>query len=154
MIVKLSSLYNSKTTHHPKKQLRLTSSHSSFSPPPTPGNHSITHVLSVPFFSKASGERGLDTKAVRLPWTWNRTVLPESEWEGNKVGFESESDIAQSCPTLCDPMDCSLPRSSIHGIFQARVLEWVAISFSRGSSPPRDWTWVSRIVGRCFYRLS
>ena len=47
-------------------------------------------------------------------------------------------------------MDCSLPRSSIHGIFQARVLEWVAISFSRGSSQSRDRTWVSRIVGRRF----
>ena len=45
-----------------------------------------------------------------------------------------ESEIIQSCPTLCEPMDCSLPGSSIHGIFQARVLEWVAISFSRGSS--------------------
>ena len=40
------------------------------------------------------------------------------------------SEIAQSCPTLCNPMDCSLPHSSVHGIFQARVLEWVAISFS------------------------
>ena len=40
----------------------------------------------------------------------------------------------KSCPTLCNPMDCSLPGSSVHGIFQARVLEWVAISFSRGSS--------------------
>ena len=43
---------------------------------------------------------------------------------------KSESDIAQSCPTLSDPMDCRLPGSSIHGIFQARVLEWVAIAFS------------------------
>ena len=60
------------------------------------------------------------------------------------------SEVAQSCPTLCNPMDCSLPGSSIHRIFQARVLEWVAISFSRGSSWPRDRTWVSRIVGRCF----
>ena len=51
---------------------------------------------------------------------------------------QSESEVAQSCPTLCDPMDCSLPGSSVHGIFQARVLEWVAISFSRASSPPRD----------------
>ena len=51
---------------------------------------------------------------------------------------------------LCDPMDCSLPCSSIHGIFQTRVLEWVAISFSRGSSQPRDRTWVSCIVGRRF----
>ena len=45
-----------------------------------------------------------------------------------------ESEVAQSCPTLCDPMDCSLPGSSVHGIFQARVLEWGAIAFSRGSS--------------------
>ena len=51
---------------------------------------------------------------------------------------ESESEVAQSRPTLCDPMDCSLPHSSIHRIFQARVLEWVVISFSKGSSRPRD----------------
>ena len=63
---------------------------------------------------------------------------------------ESESEVAQSCPTLCDPRDCSLPGSSIHGIFQASVLEWVAISFSRGSFQPRDRTQVSRIVGRRF----
>ena len=56
---------------------------------------------------------------------------------------------SQSCPTLCDPMSCSLQGSSVHGIFQARVLEWVAISFSRRSSRPRDWIRVSRIVGRC-----
>ena len=43
---------------------------------------------------------------------------------------KSESGVTQSCPTLCNPMDCSLPGSSIHGIFQARVLEWVAIAFS------------------------
>ena len=43
---------------------------------------------------------------------------------------KSEREVAQSCPTLSDPMDCSLPGSSIHGIFQARVLEWVAIAFS------------------------
>ena len=42
---------------------------------------------------------------------------------------KSESEVAQSCPTLSDPMDCSLPGSSIHGIFQARVLEWGAIAF-------------------------
>ena len=56
--------------------------------------------------------------------------------------------LAQSCPTLCDPMDCSLPGFSVHGIFHARVLEWVAISFSRGSSWPRDQTKVSCIAGR------
>ena len=48
------------------------------------------------------------------------------------------------------PWDCSLPGSSVHGIFQARVLEWVAMSFSRGSSRPRDWTWVSCTAGRRF----
>ena len=60
------------------------------------------------------------------------------------------SEVAQPCPTLCNPVDCCLPGFSIHGIFQARVLEWVAISFSRGSSRPRDRTWVSHIVGRRF----
>ena len=45
---------------------------------------------------------------------------------------KSESEVAQACPTLSDPMDCSLPGSSIHGIFQARVLEWGAIAFSDG----------------------
>ena len=60
------------------------------------------------------------------------------------------SEVSQSCPTLCDPMDYSPPGSSIHGILQARILEWVAISFSRGSSWPRDWTQVSCIVGRRF----
>ena len=49
-----------------------------------------------------------------------------------------ESEVSQSCLTLCDPMDCSLPGSSVHGIFQAIVLEWIAISFSRGSSQPRN----------------
>ena len=62
---------------------------------------------------------------------------------------ESESEVTQSCLTLCDPMDCRLPGSSVHGIFQAIVLAWISISFSR-SSQPRDWTWVSRIVDRCF----
>ena len=56
----------------------------------------------------------------------------------------------QSCPTLCDPMDCSLPGSSVHWIFQAIVLEWIAISFSKGSSQPRDRSRVSRIVDRRF----
>ena len=62
---------------------------------------------------------------------------------------KSVSEVTQSCWTLCDPMDCSLPGCSVHEIFQARVLEWVAISFSRGSQP-RDWTQASHIVGRRF----
>ena len=57
---------------------------------------------------------------------------------------------AQSCPTLWDPVACSPPGSSVHGNFQARILEWVAISFSRGSSQPRDRTWDSLTTGRFF----
>ena len=49
------------------------------------------------------------------------------------VKVKSESEVAQSCPTLSDPMDCSLPGSSVHGIFQARVLEWGAIAFSNSA---------------------
>ena len=56
--------------------------------------------------------------------------------------------VTQSCPTLCDPMDCSLPGSSAHGIPQTRILEWVAISFPRESFWPRDWTRVSHTAGR------
>ena len=51
--------------------------------------------------------------------------------------IKKESEVSQSYPTLCDPMACSLPGSSVHGVFQARILEWVAISFSRGSSQPK-----------------
>ena len=56
--------------------------------------------------------------------------------------------ITQLCPTLCDPVDCSPPDSSVHGILQTRLLEWVTIPFSRGSSQPRDQTQVFCIAGR------
>ena len=62
----------------------------------------------------------------------------------------SESEVSQLCSTLRNPMDYSLPGSSVHGIFQARVLEWVVISSSKGSSQLRDQNWVSRIAGRRF----
>ena len=91
------------------------------------------------------------------PHGWQPTRLP-CPWDspGKKTGVgchfllqrmrvKSESDVAQLCPTLSDPMDCSLPGSSIHGIFQARVLEWVAIAFSN-----RDMLNVYQILGSCF----
>ena len=64
--------------------------------------------------------------------------------------------VAQSCPTLCDPMDCGPPGSSVRGILQARILEQVAILFSRGSSWPRDWTHISYVscVGKGFLTTS
>ena len=58
--------------------------------------------------------------------------------------------VTESYLTLCNPMDCRPPGSSVQGIVQARILEWIAISFSRGSSRPRYQTWVSCIAGRLF----
>ena len=75
-----------------------------------------------------------------------RQILYQLSYKGKG----KKSEVAQSCLTLCDPVDCSLQGSSVHGILQARILEWVAISFSRGSSWPRDRTRVSCIAGRCF----
>ena len=79
-------------------------------------------------------------------------------WAIREAQFQVYSKVNQlyicmkvkSSLTLCNPMDCSPPGSSVHGIFQTRVLEWVAISFSRGSSQPRDRTQVSHTAGRCF----
>ena len=64
--------------------------------------------------------------------------------------FMAKVLVAQLCPTLCDPMDCSLLASSVHGILQARILERIAIPFSRGSSQSRDRTQVSLIAGTFF----
>ena len=66
------------------------------------------------------------------------------------LSWSEEVRLLQSCPTLCDPMDCSPPGSSVHEILQARILEWVAMPSSTGSSWPKDWTHVSCIEGRFF----
>ena len=60
------------------------------------------------------------------------------------------SESRSVCLTLCNPMDYSLPGSSVHGVLQARILEWLAVPFSKGSSQPRDQTLVSCIAGRFF----
>ena len=84
-------------------------------------------------------------------------IEPESHyiylyWQMGSLPLRSDQIrwVTQSCPTLCNPMDCNLPGSSVHGILQARLLEWVAIPFSRESSRLRDQTWVSCIAGRFF----
>ena len=81
-----------------------------------------------------------DSETVYLRWDLNScagTQTQPNPWylvsgtnEAQVLHTETETEVAQSCPTLRDPMDCSLPGSSVHGIFQARVLEWVAIAFS------------------------
>ena len=67
---------------------------------------------------------------------------------------ESESEVAQSCPTLCDPMNGSLSGSSIHGIFQGGVLEWIATSFSRGIFPTQELNLGLPHCRQMLYRLS
>ena len=97
----------------------------------------------------------------KIPWRrkWQPTLVfflkkPWTEEPGRLQSMGSQevkwSEVTQSCLTLCNTMDSSLPGSAIHGIFQARILEWAAISFSRGSSQPRDRTWVSCIADRRF----
>ena len=74
-----------------------------------------------------------------LSWFPNR-------WSQREVSEWKKNEVAQSCPILWDPLDCSPPGFSAHEILQARILEWVAISFSRGSSQPRDQTQVSQAL--------
>ena len=76
---------------------------------------------------------------VRWPWT--------KKWQAARF---MRSEVSQSCLTLCNPMDCTLTGSSVHGIFQVTVLEWLAISFSRASSWPRFWTRVFHFAGSRF----
>ena len=71
-------------------------------------------------------------------------------WLLNSKGGE----VIQACLTLCDPMDCSPPGSSVHGILQTRILEWGAVPFSRGSSWPRDWNWGLLHCRQTLYPLS
>ena len=89
-------------------------------------------------------EQGMATHSSILAW---RIPMERGAWHATVYQFSS---VTQLCPTLCDPMDYSLPGSSALGILQARILEWVAISLSRGSSQFRNRTQVSCVVGRFF----
>ena len=114
--------------------------------------HSSVLAWRIPGMGEPGGLPSMGSHRVRHDWSnlaAAATTFSYKSCPGIKSS-ESESEVAQSCPTLCDSIDCNLPGSSVHGIFQARVLEWVAISFSRRASQPRNWTRVSRIVGRCF----
>ena len=76
-----------------------------------------------------------------------------SQWTVWECSATTRALVAQSCPTLCDPTDCSPPGSSVHGILQARILEWVAMPSSRGWRS-RDESQDSRVAGRMLYHLS
>ena len=99
----------------------------------------VLFQLSKPWEHKSLNQGMWPTVENQAPSTREVSRLP-SMW----------SEVTQSCPTLCNLMDCSPPGFSVHGIFQARILEWVAISFSRASSRPRDQTRVSHNAGRLF----
>ena len=77
---------------------------------------------------------------ISLVVQWLRPHTPNTRYLGSITACAYHPQLLQSCPTLCDPMDYSLPGSSVHGILQARILEWVAMPSSRGSSQPWDRT--------------
>ena len=132
-----TSLWGMDTHTASWNQLPACRAHLGNSPPRFLFSHSVAH-----FCYLWNGEN----KLANL-----NTVLKRKMGEFKTPSVKGQrSEVAQSCPTLCDPMDCSLPGSSIRGILQARVLEWVAVSFSRRSFQPRDRTRVSRIAGRRF----
>ena len=113
-----------------------------------------------PWVGKMPWRRKWQTTPIFLPGTFcgQRSLVGYSPWGSKQsdtteqTSTEIESEVAPSCPALCNPVDYTPPGSSIHGIFQARVLEWGAISFSRGSSQPRDWNRASHIVDRGYLR--
>ena len=92
--------------------------------------------------------------AGRFFTTRKQTMVTREKGEIGRLGLTythcGSVLVAQSCLTLCNRVDYSLPGSSVHGILQARILEWVAMPSSRGSSQPRDRIWVSSIAGRFF----
>ena len=100
--------------------------------------------VTLPLFSYRSGNAFL--QPLHIKWLCNLLwIKKKKKCSSSDVILSSKVLICCSCCdksslTLCNPMDCSPPASSVHGILQARTLEWVVISFSRGSSWPRDWT--------------
>ena len=107
------------------------------------------YLISFPCSYPATAKSLSRVRLCATPWTAAHQTPPslgfsrQEHWSG--VPFpspmhdsEKESEVVQSCPTLCDPMDCSPPGSSVHGIFQARALEWGAIAFSCSCSTLRQ----------------
>ena len=104
--------------------------------------------------SKMSGSRWVITPSW-LSGSWRSFLYSSSVYSCHLFSISSASvgvcEVTQSCATLCDPMGCSLPGSSVHGILQAIVLEWIAISFSSGSSQPRNGNGVSCTARQILY---
>ena len=120
--------------------------------------HYSGHDIFIPIGVRSSFRIKTNLSVPRLTWISQMSTLLDTASYclrsiSNMLLFKASICVyvsVQSCPTLCDPMDCSLPGSSVHGISQVRILEWVTISSSRGSSQPRDQTHISYIscIGR------
>ena len=121
---------------------------------------SMQHELFSLWPKKREGKIEVERNdGLRVPWGGQKSdQLSDERWAGTAGHSDMGSDpriqlveecvhakLLQSCPTLCNTMDCSPPGSSVRGILQARKLEWIAVSYSRGSSQPRDRTHVSYI---------
>ena len=116
--------------------------------PPSMGFSRQEYWSGLPFPSPGDLP-GLGTEP-RSPTLQADTVPSEPPGKPQEKELKWSEVKSLSHVRLCDPVDCSPPSSSVHGILQARTLEWVAVSFSRGSSWPRDRTQVSHIAGRRF----
>ena len=112
--------------------------------------------LKITISKKQNLSNRLKTTGKKSKWAWRLSNRNYPLLRKDKDLAEMETQwymkvlVAQSCLTLYDPMDCSLPGSSVHGVLQARILEWVVIPFSRGSSHPRNQSQVSCTAGGFF----
>ena len=114
--------------------------------------YSIVYIYTMEYYSaiKKNAFESVLMRWMKLEPIIQGEVSQKENHQYSILMDESESEVYQLCPKLCNPMDCSPPGSSIHGILQARVLEWGAITFSRGSAWPRDQTQVPHIISRHF----
>ena len=128
-------------------------------------NYGLCVIHHISWKTKAEEEdsgvqpRGSPALLLLAAWLWENTVCAHVSLSVSEAVVTRVSQmlwisccclVVQSCLTLCDPVDYSPPGSSVHGILQARILEWAAIPFSRGSSQTRDQTWVFCIAGGLF----
>ena len=115
----------------------------------------LTHKLGNQLIN-CGGDSEIHHKDTWIGMLPSNFIIPYYIWTESQISQQEcmPCSVAQSCLTLCNPMDCSLPDSSVHGIFQAKILEWVALPFSRGFSQPRDWTHIFCIGRQILYHCA